>query len=345
MKVWFKRLALAAVTGVICLGVAEVAYRAHLRRSHRAEVRDLATRGGPWVPWPRSKTGCVPGYGLRPGFTHKGEGGGWSFTVNARGFRGRAPGKTGAGVRRVLALGDSFTFGWGVSGAEAYPARLEALLAAANREAVVFNAGVPGYNTAQEACLLERLMGEAVPDVVLLGYVVNDAEPQHTVPAHPDEVHRHVSLWLLERAREAVNRLGSAKDPIFRLDYNRHSLDYMAGFRAESPKWRGSRAALGRMARLCRQRKVPLLVFMLPDLDEHFDESYRPATIHAQVRRWCKELGLPFYDLLERLRGEDHKRYRLQQGHPNARGHEAIATYMAEVLGRAWATKGGSRGK
>ena len=188
-------------------------------------------------------------------------------------------------------------------------------------------------------------MEEASPDVVLLGYVVNDAEPQHTVPTHPDAEHRHVSLWLLERAKEVANRLGSAKDPIFRLGYSRHSLSYADGFREESPKWRRSRAALARMARLCRQRKVPLLVFMLPDFDEHFDESYRPAPIHARVRGWCKELGLPFHDLLERLRGKKHKRYRLREGHPNARGHEAIAGYMAEVLGRAWAGSGSDRGR
>ena len=42
---------------------------------------------------------------------------------------------------------------------------------------------------------------------------------------------------------------------------------------------------LGRMARRCKELEVPLVVVLLPDFDEHFDESYRTAPIHAAVRR------------------------------------------------------------
>jgi lysophospholipase L1-like esterase len=53
-------------------------------------------------------------------------------------------------VRRVLAIGDSITFGWGTSGvAQAYPEKLEALLNARDTSAqwVVFNRGVSGEGT------------------------------------------------------------------------------------------------------------------------------------------------------------------------------------------------------
>ena len=51
-------------------------------------------------------------------------------SINGLGFRGdefavaRTP-----GVRRILAIGDSFTYGWGVDGAAAWPAMLERALA------------------------------------------------------------------------------------------------------------------------------------------------------------------------------------------------------------------------
>lgn len=329
MKLRWRGPALLLATTAVCLVAAELAYRFHLRSVHASASSVPPPAGTFWVPRP-DRSACV--YSMRKNFAHAAAG--WSFKTNHRGFRGRELEQAGPGVRRILALGDSFTFGWGVGEGKAYPHLLEGRLRAAGQQAVVFNAGVPGYNTAQEACLLEELVGPVAPDVVVLGYVVNDAEPQHTMPASPDSEHRYVRLWLLERAKELSNRLGSDRDPIFELGYRRHSLTYLRGFAAHSPKWRESRAALAQMARLCQQKKVPLLVFLLPDFDEHFDESYGPAPIHQKVKQWGKELGVPVYDLLDRLRGEGHKQYRLDEGHPNEKGHAAIAGFVAEVLNK-----------
>ena len=85
---------------------------------------------------------------------------------------GRTPGR-----RRVLALGDSFTFGDAVEAEEAWPARLEAALnrgGSSSRWQVV-NAGVPGHGTGQELLLARTLEDRLAPDVVVLGLtVVND---------------------------------------------------------------------------------------------------------------------------------------------------------------------------
>ena len=329
MKVRWKRPVVLLVTTAACLVVAELCYRTYLRKSFAARTNEASSREGIWVRTPHGR-GCV--YSVRGGHEHRSPR--WSFRTNDRGFRGRELTRTAPGTRRVLALGDSFTFGWGVGEGKAWPHLLEGMLSSSGQKAVVFNAGVPGYNTVQEACLLEELLGEADPDLVLLGYVVNDAEPQHTVAAPPDLEHRFVKVWLLEKARELVNSLGSGDEPIFQLNYYRHSLDYRRGFAAHSPKWRESRAALARMARLCRARKAPLVVVILPDFDEHFDESYGAALIHARVKQWGAELGLPVYDLLDHLGGKDHKQYRLEEGHPNERGHAVIARYVAQVIRR-----------
>ena len=90
-----------------------------------------------------------------------------SFTVrtNAHGYRG-GPAPEGA----ILCLGDSTTFGWGVEEAEAWPARLSALLGRA-----VVNGGVPGYSTAQGVATLDHALS-LHPRAVLLAYLVRDAE-------------------------------------------------------------------------------------------------------------------------------------------------------------------------
>ena len=81
-----------------------------------------------------------------------------------------------AGVRRVLALGDSFTFGHAVEGAETWPAVLQELLnARGGPRYEVVNAGVSGHGTGQQLLLYDELEARVEPDLVVLGFsVVND---------------------------------------------------------------------------------------------------------------------------------------------------------------------------
>jgi hypothetical protein len=81
------------------------------------------------------------------------------------------------GVRRVLALGDSFTFGDAVEQTEAWPYQLARRLNAsgARERYETLDAGVSGYGTAQELLLFRTLKPLFTPDVVVLGFsIVND---------------------------------------------------------------------------------------------------------------------------------------------------------------------------
>jgi len=74
------------------------------------------------------------------------------------------------GRRRILVLGDSAVWGWGVEQAERFTERLEAALP----DVDVINTGVPGWSTAQEMLFYEREGRRYRPDVVLLLVVPND---------------------------------------------------------------------------------------------------------------------------------------------------------------------------
>jgi acyl-CoA thioesterase-1 len=80
--------------------------------------------------------------------------------------------------RLVLALGDSVTSGYGLSGEQAYPAVLRELLAQAGHPSVVINAGVSGDTTSGG---LARLPGyyppcaSRAPDLLILELGANDA--------------------------------------------------------------------------------------------------------------------------------------------------------------------------
>ncbi len=92
--------------------------------------------------------------------------------INASGFRGADwPAAADAGeTPRVLVLGDSFAFGWGVRDEEVFSARVQS----AHPRWQVLNAAVSGYATDQELLLLRRLRPQWKPDVVVCVFCSND---------------------------------------------------------------------------------------------------------------------------------------------------------------------------
>jgi lysophospholipase L1-like esterase len=128
--------------------------------------------------WPASEESPVMlddpllGYGLRPGATGQYTAGGHValIRINARGFRDHSfPDTLGAG-RRMLAVGDSFTFGLGVDSTDSWPEQLERMLGRdEGPDVTVANAGIPGYSARQMRQLAEAMLPELRPQVVLIG--------------------------------------------------------------------------------------------------------------------------------------------------------------------------------
>jgi lysophospholipase L1-like esterase len=102
----------------------------------------------------------------------------WTVSLNSRGFRGgefetaKPP-----GIFRIIAVGDSWTFGANVDQAAAYPQRLGSLLedAIPDRSFEVLNLGVMGYSSHQGLTLLDRTGMALEPDLLLIGFGMNDA--------------------------------------------------------------------------------------------------------------------------------------------------------------------------
>jgi lysophospholipase L1-like esterase len=102
----------------------------------------------------------------------------WTVHTGPQGYRtpAFAP-KKAPGVRRVVALGDSSTFGWGVEDAEPYPARLQRALSQQSdgkQRWEVLNLGVPGYSTFQGRVMLEREALPLAPDLITFSFLSND---------------------------------------------------------------------------------------------------------------------------------------------------------------------------
>jgi lysophospholipase L1-like esterase len=75
---------------------------------------------------------------------------------------------------RIVAIGDSFTHGWGVELEDTWVKQLEAELRARGYDVEIINAGQSGMNTAFYRAMARRIVPVLQPDLVLVGMLHND---------------------------------------------------------------------------------------------------------------------------------------------------------------------------
>jgi hypothetical protein len=201
------------------------------------------------------------GYTLRRGRTLTAWGD--TFEVNEIGYRtaSLAKGKP-EGAFRVVFLGDSWTFGMGVSEAESFPERFQELArqlgAGQNRRVEAVSLALPGYNTANQIAALDYFWERVRPDVVVVCPTSNDADSTANILPNG-------SL-----TRQGVERDAFGED---------HSLVFrprlVDSFKFRS-RWRANFRALRDLEQRLRAREVPLVLFFAATWDEPF--------AHALVR-------------------------------------------------------------
>lgn len=98
----------------------------------------------------------------------------FSVDINSLGFRDRefSPHKT-AKVR-ILAIGDSFTYGWGVEANQSWPKVLEEKLRASAHDVEIANLGKPGGYPAVYADIAERATPVLKPDLIIIAVLQGD---------------------------------------------------------------------------------------------------------------------------------------------------------------------------
>ncbi len=161
-----KRLAFSLIPLVVLIGGAEAGLRA--AGWPKVESKGFAHNKVYWVTDPDLEASTFP---------HKETGGSFTVSTDHNGLRvPRHAEDKAEGMHRVMTLGCSTTFGWGVDDAESYPARLESRLKAGGHDDwEVINGGQPGYTSFQGLWLWDRTLKRYAPDIVLIGYVVQDA--------------------------------------------------------------------------------------------------------------------------------------------------------------------------
>ena len=99
----------------------------------------------------------------------------FTYSNNSQGLRGsREYGPKRPGTCRVLLLGDSFTYGFGVNDDQTFAHHLEQYLRQRNLPAEVINAGNPGKGTDYELKVFQTMGVQLHPDLTVLCFFPND---------------------------------------------------------------------------------------------------------------------------------------------------------------------------
>ena len=257
---------------------------------------------------------------------------GMHVRTNHFGLRGPEPSPQAAHRFRVAALGDSFTFGFGVEEKETFPSVLQDLLnrspSASGQWFEVMNFGVVGYSTRDEAIVLEKKALGFHPQGIIIGYVLNDPEIDPRLSLHK---YFDPPVWWRRSHLLRLLHLGWNTVQV----WIHGGGDYLRYLHAPGgEKWRSVEAGFRSIRRMADREGAWTLVAIFPLTPETSWENYPYSDLHAQVAREARANGFQVVDLLGPFRRIPPVKLRLSEtdDHPSPLGHRIAAEAIYEAI-------------
>jgi lysophospholipase L1-like esterase len=266
--------------------------------------------------------------------------------TNALGLRGPEPGLREPGGLRILFVGDSVVFGHELRSSDTLTVRLEEVLRSSMRRPVeVINAGVPGYSTFQEVIVIRRLAAVLEPDLVLLGFCLNDVTERYQslagfggqrlfMPGVDTTVGLSwpVRLWHRSAIRHqtlSLTRSAARQAETYRLAELWREPTSIEIDRA----WELVLSELNAAMKEAKLADIPLAVVIFPIAEQISRETGFDAPQRRLVSHLTGE-GVPYHDLLQAHRAIPAPRgWILQdQTHFSSRGAEEAARSIGEFI-------------
>jgi len=272
--------------------------------------------------------------------------------INSSGFRDREFAlEKPAGTTRILALGDSATFGIRLAPEVLWPRLLEQHLRAGGREVEVLNLGIVGYDTLEEVAFLETTGLAYRPDHVIVAYHLNDAgfasptrdyvrrlqsygspiyrvrvlqglrraadfvalTQQHRRTDRDDYFARENQGWITDVRGDAelMGKLEALRAALAPAEFEKSKHRYLRWYR--SPERIGKlRTAFVRLAGLAEQHGFEVWVFPVPWLsDEGLEQAYDLG--YAIPRHEAERAGFTWIDTLPDTRALGHTSLMIQE--------------------------------
>lgn len=307
MKKWALRIGLFVGSPLLMLLVVEFAWRMIGDPRVAANEAWLATRPDHFQ---LASMGMIQhdddpqiSFALTPGFQARI--GGNQYVINSHGMRGEEVSVTKpAKTKRILVLGDSYAFGFGVDEDDTISTQLQRRLKPAAPNVQVLNMGVPGYQTGQEYQRLTRDGLRFSPDIVVLVYYANDNV-------------RSVFQWdprlRLTYVDELPLPLGLRRFMARSILYAKATKGYTAtihdqlnsrGAMGLKHNWPTTQDRLRAIDQVCKQNQIALVCVAIPALDTSaafIDSSHDFNTDHNRVLTHLADIGWPTIDFRSSL--------------------------------------------
>jgi hypothetical protein len=251
-----------------------------------------------------------------------------------------------AGQQRVLCIGDSLTFGWGVPEELGWVRLLEDELRRDGGDVRTINCGGTMAVCADEyGSALEHRFGAFEPDVVVVTLCLNDLIPSNglCLRVPPADGERRFADVLAGKAPRGALDLDPARDWVTELLqlgkedggtlYHPTDQPFEAMWSQGAPQ-----AALVAMKRWCGDRKVGFVVTLWPFLQGFGEGRHYPfQRLHDEVAAFCEANGMPFVDVLPALRDIPQEDLWVTPAdmHPNPRAHSLAVPLLAPSVSRA----------
>jgi hypothetical protein len=317
---FLQNVSILLLTLLVTLGLIEVGLRYFMPVDYRPPPSELGYVGRETI----YRATTIPGldYELVPNVETMAQG--VRVKINSYGMRDDEPWAEPA--KRIVIIGDSFTFGFGVPQEETFPILLEKEINKGGEVYDVLNLAVAGYTIQDEVNVLRYKGLKWDPEWVIIGYVLNDPEiePVQELPSYFDQPHwwqfSHV-LRLFARGfkKIQINIYGSG--------------DYYQYLHAYQPTWQSVITGFSEIKEMATEHQTKVMVLIFPILDTDWS-VYPYHNIHRQVADLAEQNGFVVVDLLpyaSKYPPQD-LRVSLQDGHPNASLHrlavEAILDYL-----------------
>jgi lysophospholipase L1-like esterase len=198
--------------------------------------------------------------------------------------------------KRVLAIGDSNTFGYGVPTPNAFPEVLDDL----REDADVINLGVSGYTSFQGHEILAKHFHTVRPDLVIASFSFNDRRvvPSEAAIDSREKFEREALSHQFDLVREKVYLFRVIQIVLSKLGLGKRRAETNLLVDARNARTRVSpeqyRQNLERIARFCREQQVPLVFVLFQDNPAHTDHLRAGITHldHGQYEQAEAELRI-----------------------------------------------------
>ncbi len=247
----------------------------------------------------------------------------FGVTTNGLGLRGAAVGPKRK--FRILAVGNSCTFGVGVNDDETWPARLERIMREESGvESEVINAGVPGYSSFQGRRYLEERGLDLEPDLVIACFGFNDIDAWGGEGDDAAMACRVAgAAWERALSRSALFRgmsrlLKGGGEPA-------------AGERLLRVDSREMRENIAEMNRTCAERGARLMLLIWPFRNQREKGNPAPILFQAVLLQTAREEEIPVVNLIEPFLAPEETPF-LDHIHANTFGCDVAAHSIADLL-------------